>query len=212
MLEFLWVWVFNMREPITYLGTLGILICIGVMINGAVVRGNTDPHSTPNEDARWRQIAAVQGTGILALLMVLLLSIPNPQYNVRTVIQRVPVRVEVPRVQWRGGTRVITRTVPSRYQALYTECMRGQDVPSVSSTSETHTDYRLISRQCHYQSLAGAGIRPERAVVRSSYMEIFQWCNENYSLNGLPENRKALVRNERLRICAQAALQGSTHR
>lgn len=221
-MEWFQVWLYNMTGPFFWVCIAALVLCAIVMGHGAWVRAKYAFASSENIDARWRQHAAVQGAAIIALLMIIFSAIPAPDYNVRTVERRVPVRVEVPGpVRWRNGERVVTRVVHSPYRELFEQCM--------DNTVHRHGDSITglqISQHCHIAALRASGMRPfivyrDRPVVRTverrvpvlrtnrDYFELFQWCNEAYTLNAVEAARAGELRNQRLEICHRAAIEAT---
>lgn len=105
----------------------------------------------------------------------------QPRIIVRNIIQKVPVY---------SGTKVV-QIFPSRNQNI-SWCVGKRGDGYI----EECTDWAI--------KLEKPNVIVK--VVKPAYMDVYKWCNENYSLNGIKDAEAGKLRNERLAICADVAL------
>jgi hypothetical protein len=191
------VYLFNLRVPLLIVAMLGILLCALIGYWGSQTRGRYASGTADYDAAVWRQMTCLKVGAGIALLSAFVWGIPAPDYNVRYVPK--PVRVEVIKVRnvFKGE-----RVIYNSYQDLYNTCVaRMGDVID-------QTEAQL----CHKQAIEAS--RPAPKLIRQTkyikvhdpYLKLFTECNSN-SVEG--SQNPVQMRNERLKICHQMALDGS---
>lgn len=99
-------------------------------------------------------------------------------------------RVEVP--VYKG-----IREVPMKKERLIIYCL--------SVAKDRGWNYNLDDCADWSKKVMGQDVKV--VVKHDSYMDIFKWCNETYSIDGEPNAGQ--LRNERLKVCQDAAMKGS---
>jgi hypothetical protein len=198
---FWWIYAYNLRLPMAIACVFGIAVCVGVSIWSAQVRGRTKFAEPENNDAKWRQHMALQAGIILVLVTILIWAIPSPQYDIRYVDRPVDRVVKVPVKVYSG-----IKEVPSNYQNVYDKCIDSYD----------YRADRDVMTQCHGQAMAAITPPPTvvtKTVVRfNAYKDLYNDCIGSW---GISEDDKtatvspAMIRNQRIEICTNAALAGS---
>lgn len=204
---FLWLLVFNLKLPMLLVSLTGIGLSSFIGYR-ALQRADDTVYASPeNSNARFTQMTCLQSGVILAVFCALLWAVPSPTYDVRYVEKPVPFPV-VKSIRYIAQTRTIVK--PPLYSDVFEQCS-----DSLTGTG-TRKAYKNISddeaRQCHLQALEATS--PSRIVTRTvevhdSYKTLFDDCND-FSLVGIKADALAAkIRNERLKICHDAALAGS---
>lgn len=200
------VFLYNLRIPVALLSAVGITICVVIGLHALKLRSHTKFADPENTDARWRTMATSQVAIILAIVAAIVWAIPSPDYDVRyvdrptTVIKRVPVKVF-------SGTKTVYQ--PSTYQNVFDKCVDHYDY---------HTDKDVLS-QCHTQAKEAveASMPKPKIILRTvtkynSYKELYESCIGDWSITDSDKAvnmSPAMIRNQRIQICVDAALKGS---
>lgn len=191
------VYLFNLRVPLLIVAMLGILLCALIGYWGSQTRGRCASGTADYDAAVWRQMTCLKVGAGIALLSAFVWGIPAPDYDIRYIEK--PVRVEV--AKWRTVYKN-TRVVPDNYRMLYQNCV--DRMGSQIDVSE--------AQLCHKQAIEAS--RPAPKLIRQTkyikvhdpYLKLFNECNSN-SVEGA--QNPVQMRNERLKICHQMALDGS---
>ena len=196
--------LYNMAWPMVLLCLAVIALCIGVAFHANMRKSHNRINYGSPEWTTYtgRQFAAVQWGIGAGLIGAIFWGIPAPDFQREIVRVEVPVRVNVPgpvREVFRGE-----RLVPSTYQDVRDRCV-------ANFTTGGYTIDQEEATLCHNQALVASGIRVRVRLINNSYQELFRWCNERFSISA-PDATASTVRNERLQICHNAAMQGANMR
>jgi hypothetical protein len=202
--EWVWIFAYNLRWPALFAMLLVIALSVYIAKEAEERRRRTQFGDPENTDAKWRQMAGLQGSLLMVGLTAILFAIPTPNYSVREVPgpERVVVKNVPGPIQWRDGKEIVYEQ--PLYLDFYQKC--------VDTISGNHSDDELAL--CHKQALEGvAASKPAPQIrvqfKRDPYEELFNNCNDRYGLDGVPSERAAGIRNERIRICHDAAMAAS---
>jgi len=183
----------NLSWPVIIFSLVGMVFCGATILRNISARGEAG-------------MAAPVCFLLLAAMVSMFWAIPAPDYDMKIVYRDKIVEKKVPVVKF-TATKVITK-VPL-YKETFLDCM---DHVEDSSSSNA---------QCHRQALeAVRASQPQprevvkRFIQHDPYQELFKACND-YDLDDTFKKdpvEGARLRNERLRICHNNALQASTPR
>lgn len=204
--EWVWLFAYNLRWPSLLATLLVIALSVYIAFTAEDRRRRTQFGDPENTDAKWRQMASLQGSLLMVALSCILFAIPSPTYNVRDVPgpERVVVKNVPGPIQWRDGKEVVEK--PPVYIDFFQKCM--DTTGGYQKTDEE-------SQQCHKQALEAVAASkapqgaPQVVIKRDPYEQLFNNCNDRYSFDGVPPATAAPLRNERIRICHDAAMQAS---
>ncbi len=203
--EWVWLFTYNLRWPSLIATLLVVALSVYIAFTAEDRRRRTQFGDPENTDAKWRQMASLQGSLLMVGLSCILFAIPSPTYNVRDVPgpERVVVKNVPGPIQWRDGKQIVEKQPV--YLDFYQTC--------IDSISGSHSDDELA--MCHKHALEAVSASkapqgaPQVVIKRDPYEQLFNNCNDRYSFDGVPPATAAPLRNERIRICHDAAMQAS---
>jgi hypothetical protein len=241
-MEFLWVWLFGLKTPIS-------ILC-GVVILGCFINFLSARASGRGSGSLLTSLHIAIG---VAVSWALIYSIPSPDYNVRVVYRDRPVdRPVIRKIVRITGKEVLTQTVRYTQDSRFDYCMdHNSDGNSTEDRlnfckdwSKQYMEPRVVVQKVGVPVYSGiktvtmmysrdARVRwcntntnytldqcltfamkmesPPQVMVKyvhDSYQDIFQKCNDEGQIDVKDPNHIQL-RNDRIKICGDLALQAS---
>lgn len=230
-MEFLWLWAFSLKTPISILCAVALAGCF---INFLSARSS----GRGENNLFWTLNAGI----VIAVIWGLIYALPAPNYNVRTVVKEVPV-----------AGRVVTKVITQRYtqDSRFDYCMENRDknnndnidycttysklymqprieIRNVVKEVPVYKGERVVMytrdarvRYCNEKTSMNldectawafkmeAGPQVQVRTVHDSYQQIFDKCNATGTIPGSDPNGTQ-VRNERIKTCGELALRASS--
>jgi hypothetical protein len=150
---------------------------VGVLIQAADEREKRAYGSAEYADAKWRQWATVQGLAIGWLAYILLSAVPEPGYQVRTVVQE----------------KIKVVNTATKYDDAFDMCLDNRE----ETYGDSSEDFEICDRQA--RELVAPAVITKTKIVHDSYIDLYNACVGQWTLDGSP--RFGEIRNERIALC-----------
>lgn len=234
-MTFLWVWAYALKFPLSVICGLATVICLFTFAAGlkATNSRNGDGHGQMLLGLNFSIFFAILWAAVYALPSPTYNVVYKDRIVEKPVVKRVISQILTRTItkyptldehiawcknnynktledctDWARNLEqphIVVKQVPVRVFA-------GQKIVPVYPTRDQRVNWcvnnpnlRLDVDQC--TDWAVKMEQPKVVIQHDKYMDIYKWCNETYSLDGVQNAGE--VRNQRLQICADVALKGS---
>ena len=186
----LWLFIYNLKIPFMLLTVATIACCYLAHKKAEGVQDRTKFSEMEHTDARWVQRGAIQLGAIIAFVCAMVLAVPSPTYNIRTVVQT--VHIKDPR-----AAVTITKTIrkPLTYTDTYDRCFA--DLKGGTAGLDA-------SSRCQEVALLAD---PRRVIVRTIRIPSTYQTNFNICIDGMKNSIR--IEDPQTKLCHTNALEAT---